>query len=125
MFGSRARKFSDCVMLTAAMSSLMPLRFWMSLARCGPPLVHPKPPNTRAATKPKRAKVMQFLRLHGGDICYRKCNDNQRRRDRQHITDDAVFAALARLGRRLDDALVPSLIHRGLPHSEQIALSRG
>src|SRR5436305_1247653 len=75
MFGSRARKFSDCVMLTAAMSSLMPLRFWMSLARCDPPLVHPKPPpNKRAATKPKRAKVMQFLRSDGGDICYRKCN---------------------------------------------------
>src|SRR5438067_2778812 len=113
MFGSRARKFSDCVMLTAAMSSLMPLRFWMSLARCGPPAVHPKPPpNKRAATKPKRAKVMQFLRSDGGDICYRKCNDNQRRRDRQHIADDAVFAALARLGRGFDDALVHKGLHR-------------
>src|SRR5439155_9469956 len=125
MFGSRARRFSDCVIVTAAMSSLMPLRFWMSLARCGPPLVHPKPPNTRAATKPKRAKVMQFLRSDGGDICYRKCNDNQRRRDRQHIADDAVFAALARLGRGLDDAVVPSLIHRGLHRPVSNPLSRG
>src|SRR2546421_8617429 len=119
MFGSRARRFSDGVIVTAAMSSLMPLRFWMSLARGGPPLVHPKPPNTRAATKPKRAKVMQFLRLHGGDICYRKCNDNQRRRDRQHIADDAVFAALARRGRGFDDALV----HKGLHRFAQIPLS--
>src|SRR3954453_9893598 len=127
MFGSRARRFSDCVIVTAAMSSLMPLRFWMSLARCGPPLVHPKPPNTRAATKPKRARVMQFLRLHGGDICYRKCNDNQRRRDRQHITDDAVFAALARLGRALDDALVHRGLHRFArnPLSESSIRERG
>src|SRR5712672_2879570 len=107
MLGSRARKFSDWVMLTAAMSSLIPLRFWMSLARSGPPTVQPKPPpRTRAATSPRRARLMQSLRLDGGHICYRKSNNNQRRRDRQHITNNAVFAALARLGRALDDALV-------------------
>src|SRR5437870_9269729 len=111
MLGSLARKFSDWVMLTAAMSSLMPLRFWMSLARCGPPTVQPKPPpSSSAATRPrrapKRARVMNFLRSDGQGICYRKCNNNQQRRDQQHVTDDAVFAALAGLGRALDDALI-------------------
>src|ERR1700687_1087598 len=107
MLGSLARKFSDWVMLTAAMSSLMPCRFWMSLARSGPPTVHPKPPpRTRTATSPRRARLMQSLRLDGGDICYRKSNNNQRGRDCQHITDNAVFAALAHLGRGLEDALV-------------------
>src|SRR5258707_6093185 len=120
MFGSRARRFSDWVMLTAAMSSLIPLRFWVSLARSGPPTVQPKPPpRTRAATSPRRARLMQSLRLDGGHICYRKSNNNQRRRDRQHITDNAVFAALARLGRALDDALV----HRGLHRFAQNPLS--
>src|SRR5258706_14871223 len=120
MLGSRARRFSDWVMLTAAMSSLIPLRFWMSLARSGPPTVQPKPPpRTRAATSPRRARLMQSLRLDGGHICYRKSNNNQRRRDRQHITDNAVFAALARLGRALDDALV----HRGLHRFAQNPLS--
>src|SRR6266446_7862415 len=111
MLGSRARKFSDWVMLTAAMSSLIPLRFWMSLARCGPPMVQPKaPPSISAATRPrrapKRAMVMNFLRSDRQGICYRKCNNNQQRRDQQHIAHDAVFAALAGLLRALDDALI-------------------
>src|SRR5438045_4807433 len=110
MLGSRARRFSDWVLLTAAMSSLIALQFWTSLARCGPPL-HPKaPPSTRIAIRPKRDRAMQFLRSDGGHICYRKCNDNQRRRDRQHGTHDAVFAALARLGRGLDDARIDALV---------------
>src|SRR5207253_4391835 len=123
MLGSRARKFSDWVMLTAAMSSLIPLRFWMSLARCGPPTVQPKaPPTINAAMSarraPRRASVMNFLRSDRQGICYRKCNNNQQRRDQQHITDDAVFAALAGLGRALDDALIHdrSLDCLGLPH---------
>src|SRR5438045_8891949 len=116
MLGSRARRFSDWVLLTAAMSSLIPFKFWTSLARCGPPL-HPKaPPSTRIATRAKRDGAMQFLRSDGGHICYRKCNDNQRRRDRQHVTHDAVFAALARLGRGRDDARIDALVH-GRPPS--------
>src|SRR5438046_2009831 len=123
MLGSRARRFSDWVMLTAAMSSLIPFKFWMSLARCGPPL-HPKaPPSTRIATRAKRDRAMQFLRSDGGHICYRKCNDNQRRRDRQHVTHYAVFAALARLGRGLDDARIDPLIHVRLQHFALIPLS--
>src|SRR5256885_5660427 len=108
MSGSRGRVFDERVISTAEMSSLMPFKFWMSLARCGPPAVHPKPPpsppSRRIATRPKRDGAMQFLRSDGGHICYRKCNDNQRRRDRQHVTHDAGFAALARLGRGLDYA---------------------
>jgi len=68
-------------MLTAAMSSLMPLRFWMSLARCGTAVVHPKRPQQEAATKPKRAKVMQFLD-QTESYMLPQSNDNQRRRDR-------------------------------------------
>src|SRR6266446_5303051 len=105
MLGSRARRFSDWVMLTAAMSSLIPLRFWMSLARSGPPTAQP-PLSTSAATSAKRAIVMNLLRSDGQGICYRKCNNNQQRRDQQHIAHDAVFAALAGLLRALDDALI-------------------
>src|ERR1700731_4873650 len=107
MFGSRARVFSERGMSTAEMSSLMPFIFWMSLARCGPPAVHPKsPPRRRAATRPKRARVMKSLRSDRRHISNRKCNDNQHQRDRQHIADDARFAALTRPTRGLDDALV-------------------
>src|ERR1700687_4076452 len=111
MLGSRARRFSDWVMLTAAMSSLIPLRLWMSLARCGPPIAQPLAPPTinaamRAKRAPKGARVMNFLRSDRQSICYRKCNNNQQRRDQQHITHDAGFAALAGLGRALEDALI-------------------
>src|SRR5919205_2525478 len=104
MFGSRARVFAERVMSTAEMSSLMPFKFWMSLARLGPPMSQPNaPPKTRAAISPQRASCMQFLRLHGGHISNRKCNDNQHGGDHQHIAHDAVFARLARPGRALDD----------------------
>src|SRR5438876_11421452 len=118
MLGARARMFGDWVMLTAAMSSLIPLRFWMSLARSGAPTPQPQaPPRISAATSANRAIVMNQLRSDGGHICYRKCNDNQRGRDQQHIADHAIFAALAGLGRGLDDALIHdrSLDLCGLP----------
>src|SRR5229473_1233339 len=107
MLGSRARRFSDWVMLTAAMSSLIPLRFWMSLARSGAPMPQPQaPPSISAATSARRARVMNFLRSDRQGICYRKCNNNQQRRDQQHVTHDAVFATLAGPVRALDDALI-------------------
>src|ERR1700686_5925050 len=122
MLGSRARRFSDWVMLTAEMSSLIPLRFWMSLARSGAPIAQPQaPPSVSPATSakraPKQARIMNLLRSDRQGICYRKCNNNQQRRDQQHITHDAGFAALAGLVRAEDDALIHdrSLGLRGLP----------
>src|SRR5580692_12791529 len=111
MLGSRARRFSDWVMLTAEMSSLIPFRFWMSLARSGAPVAQPQaPPSTSPATSakraPKRARIMNLLRSDGQGICYRKCNNNQQRRDQQHVTHDAGFAALADLVGAVDDALI-------------------
>src|SRR5580704_5079372 len=129
MLGSRARRFSDWVMLTAEMSSLIPLRFWMSLARSGAPIAQPQaPPSVSPATSakraPKRARVMNLLRSDRQGICYRKCNNNQQCRDQQHITHDAGFAALADLVGAEDDALIhdPSLdvaqaAPCGLPHA--------
>src|SRR5580700_602147 len=107
MLGSRARRFSDWVMLTAEMSSLIPFRFWMSLARSGAPVAQPQaPPSISPATNARRAIVMNRLRSDRQGICYRKCNNNQQRRDQQHVTHDAEFAALADLVGAEDDALI-------------------
>src|SRR5437588_6395197 len=128
MLGSRLRMFGDWVMLTAAMSSLIPLRFWMSLARSGAPTPQPQaPPRISPATSANRAIVMNQLRSDGRHICYRKCNHNQHRRDKQHITHAAVFAALPGLVRGLDNALIHdrSLDLCGLPPDARNRASPG
>src|SRR5438874_8600687 len=111
MFGSRARVLAERVMSTAEISSLMPFRFWIVLARCGPPASHPTAPPSMRATSARRAQIMQSPRLDRGHISNRKCNDNQGQRDRQHIAHDAGLVGLARPARALDNALVDALIH--------------
>src|SRR5216684_7557078 len=107
MFGSRARAVSDCVIDTAEMSSLIALRFWMSLARCGPPATQPHaPPSARAKANPQRSRVIGFLRLDRCHIRYRKCNNNQHQRYPQDIAQHAELAGRAGLLRARDDALV-------------------
>src|SRR5438477_10708958 len=103
MFGSRARVLAERVMSTAEISSLMPFKFWIVLARCGPPASHPKAPTSRRTRSARRAQFMQSPRSDGGHISNRKCNDNQGQRDSQHIAHDAVFAGLARPARALDN----------------------
>src|SRR5258707_1570608 len=96
MLGSRARAVSDCVIETAEMSSLIALRFWMSLARCGPPATQPHaPPSARAKANPQRSVVIGFLRLDRRHICYPKCNNNQHQRHPDDIAQDAIFAVRA------------------------------
>src|SRR5438045_3281261 len=103
MFGSRARVLAERVMSTAEISSLMLFKFWIVLARCGPPASHPTAPPSMRATSARRAQIMQSPRLDSAHISNRKCNDNQGQRDRQHIAHDAGLVGLARPARALDN----------------------
>src|SRR6266536_3257100 len=107
MFGSLGREVSDCVILTAEMSSLMALRFWMSLARSRPPETQPlAPPIAKARANPQRSSIIGFLRLHRSHIRYRKCNNNQHQRYPQDIANHAVLPGRTGFLRARDDALV-------------------